>query len=123
MSDNADTTTVDNSTSAAAAAAATADATTKDAQGAPPRFEVKKWNAVALWSWDIQVDTCAICRMHLMDLCVECQSQGTANIEDCSIAWGACNHPFHFHCISRWIKTRQTCPLDNREWVFQRYGR
>eukprot|EP00286_Rhodomonas_abbreviata_P011077 CAMPEP_0181325176 /NCGR_PEP_ID=MMETSP1101-20121128/20779_1 /TAXON_ID=46948 /ORGANISM="Rhodomonas abbreviata, Strain Caron Lab Isolate" /LENGTH=134 /DNA_ID=CAMNT_0023433453 /DNA_START=18 /DNA_END=420 /DNA_ORIENTATION=+ len=24
------------------------------------RFEVKKWNAVALWAWDIVVDNCAI---------------------------------------------------------------
>jgi RING-box protein 1 len=35
------------------------------------RFEVKKWNAVALWAWDIVVDNCAICRNHIMDLC-EC---------------------------------------------------
>ncbi|KAK4396843.1 Serine/threonine-protein kinase RIPK [Sesamum angolense] len=26
------------------------------------RFEIKKWNAVALWAWDIVVDNCAICR-------------------------------------------------------------
>lgn len=41
---------------------------------APPtpankRFEIKKWNAVALWAWDIVVDNCAICRNHIMDLC------------------------------------------------------
>ena len=43
------------------------------------RFEIKKWNAVALWAWgkftrglirtDIHVDNCAICRNHIMDLC------------------------------------------------------
>lgn len=29
-----------------------------------------QWNAVALWAWDIVVDNCAICRNHIMDLCM-----------------------------------------------------
>lgn len=39
------------------------------------RLEIKKWNAVTLWSWDIVVDNCAICRNHIMDLCKSRQNE------------------------------------------------
>uniref|UniRef100_A0A336K7K7 CSON003239 protein n=1 Tax=Culicoides sonorensis TaxID=179676 RepID=A0A336K7K7_CULSO len=30
-------------------------------------FTLKKWNSVAMWSWDVECDTCAICRVQVMD--------------------------------------------------------
>lgn len=50
----------------AGAGGVTAAPTSTAAPGAPPHFEVKKWSAVALWAWDIQVDKCAICRNQIM---------------------------------------------------------
>ena len=34
-------------------------------------FTVKKWNAVAMWSWDVDCDTCAICRVQVMGRLVD----------------------------------------------------
>ena len=31
-------------------------------------FALKKWNLVATWAWDVECDTCAICRVHLMGI-------------------------------------------------------
>ncbi|KAL2887187.1 E3 ubiquitin-protein ligase RBX1 [Ceratocystis lukuohia] len=90
----------------------------KSADNEKKNFEVKKLHAVALWAWDIVVDNCAICRNHIMDLSngivitgIECQANhGSATSEECTVAWGICN-------------ARQVCPLDNRDWEFQKYGR
>ncbi|XP_075402936.1 RING-box protein 2 isoform X3 [Tenrec ecaudatus] len=39
--------------------------------GADKMFSLKKWNAVAMWSWDVECDTCAICRVQMPALDVK----------------------------------------------------
>ncbi|KAI6192185.1 RING-box protein 2-like protein [Aphelenchoides bicaudatus] len=83
---------------------------------------LKKWNAVCTWSWDVECDTCAICRINLMETCLRCQADGKGG-EDCVVAWGDCNHCFHQCCISLWIKQKNKCPLCQQEWIVQRIGK
>ncbi len=45
----------------------------KGKAGPVKRFEIKKWNAVAMWSWAICTDTCAICRNNLYEPSIEYQ--------------------------------------------------
>ena len=42
-----------------------------DNEGGKPdkMFTLKKWNAVAMWSWDVECDICAICRVQVMGEC------------------------------------------------------
>ena len=44
-------------------------------------FTLKKWNLVAMWSWDVECEVCAICRTALMDSCLKCQTDNKH--EDC----------------------------------------
>ncbi|ESL07696.1 hypothetical protein TRSC58_04611 [Trypanosoma rangeli SC58] len=133
----------------------------------------KQWDTVAVWSWNVQVGTCAICKSAIADRCIECcgigesltnsntataAQRGSSNWGDrsafnqltssagsrqecpsqqpqqgstmvsaalawggdvageCLIVWGVCNHVFHLHCISRWLRHRLQCPICGREW-------
>ena len=88
------------------------------------KFTITKWNAVTMWKWEGQQDDCSICRSHLMDLCIDCQADHERGGKDeCTVAWGTCNHAYHFHCITRWLKKSQTCPLDGKEWELEKYGK
>ena len=94
-------------------------------------FNLKKWNAVAMWSWDVECDTCAICRVQVMDACLRCQAEskvdarslGAGGGKDCVVVWGECNHSFHHCCMSLWIKQNNRCPLCQQEWTVQKLGK
>ncbi|KAK5967649.1 RING-box protein 2 [Trichostrongylus colubriformis] len=60
-------------------------------------FVLKKWNALATWAWDVDCDTCAICRVQLMEECLRCQADASST--DCVVVWGDCNHAFHNCCM------------------------
>ena len=93
-----------------------------------------------MWSWDLQVETCAVCRNHIMERCLECQASNAPR-EDCAIAWGKCNQfqspsyplislilsyfsisidcsAFHKHCVAKWLQKHPVCPLCNQEWEY-----
>ena len=89
-------------------------------------FDITSLRVIANWSWEMGIDNCAICRNHIMDLCIDCASHSGGSVEpvkdDCIVSWGICSHCFHLHCINRWLSGRTVCPLDNRPWEFQSYG-
>ncbi|CAG2120613.1 unnamed protein product [Medioppia subpectinata] len=84
-------------------------------------FVLKKWNCCAMWSWDCECDTCAICRVQVMDACLRCQSESRS--DDCVVVWGECNHSFHNCCMSLWVQQNNRCPLCQQDWTVQRIGK
>ncbi|KRH93201.1 putative ring-box protein [Pseudoloma neurophilia] len=81
-----------------------------------PKIRIVKFMPVALWSLKTKMENCAICRNHIMDSCIECN---TSMVENCTIAWGKCNHAFHAHCIKEWLKNKSICPLDTQKWEYK----
>ncbi|KAK1586666.1 hypothetical protein Q3G72_004803 [Acer saccharum] len=48
----------------------------------------------------IVVDNCAICRNHIMDLCIECQAnQASTTREECTVAWDRSKRLFTYYSI------------------------
>uniref|UniRef100_A0A0P5B3F7 RING-box protein n=1 Tax=Daphnia magna TaxID=35525 RepID=A0A0P5B3F7_9CRUS len=68
-------------------------------------FSLKRWNAVAMWSWDVECEICAICRVQVMDACLRCQAENRNDKEqeECVVIWGECNHSFHNCCMKLWV--------------------
>lgn len=61
------------------------ESTPSKEQGVQKMFTLKKWNAVAMWSWDVECDTCAICRVQVMG-----QLNSTSLLDLTSITFKSC---------------------------------
>lgn len=85
-----------------------------------PKVTIKKVHLVANWMYNIENDACAICHVQLTVPCISCEAESYSRNEQCTVSWGNCGHSFHFHCISRWLTTRSSCPLDDSEWEYSK---
>jgi RING-box protein 1 len=85
-----------------------------------PRVIIKRVQLVASWSYETRNDSdnCAICTNELIQPCLTTCEVNPQFQEECSVATGACNHVYHFHCISNWMRKRSSCPLCDEEWEF-----
>lgn len=80
------------------------------------KVELRSVRLVAAWTWDAGDDACGICRNPFDACCPDCRQPG----DDCPILWGVCSHPFHQHCILKWVNAQppdaQKCPMCRQDW-------
>ncbi len=77
---------------------------------------IKSINLRGSWSLDTINDECPICRNSVLESCVECSGSAA----ECVSVMGTCEHIYHLHCIEKWTKTKNSCPLDNRRWEYKK---
>ncbi|KAK2090437.1 hypothetical protein P7K49_031693 [Saguinus oedipus] len=75
--------------------------------GGDKMFSLKKWNAVAMWSWDVECDTCAICRVQVMGKrCTRGRGRAAASGSRLR-GWegtGAGRKPRKVPCLREWVE-------------------
>lgn len=78
---------------------------------------VESWNPVGVWTYDISLVTCDICREKITSCCAECSTSKNTNIS-CNVTKGECQHGFHEHCIKRWLSSGKNnmCPICKTPW-------
>ena len=117
------------------ASGAGGDITNTLGEEAPPnaprlRVRIKRYHAVAKWSWNVGGGSGSMASLSLNDtvdedVCTICQSpyEGTAPGtkfpgDECPVVWGKCGHSFHLTCVSTWLASKSTCPYCRAEWEF-----
>jgi len=58
---------------------------------------------------------CAICKnlALIKSVCVGCKATKETK---CDIVIGECGHKYHLHCIERWLKSYNNCPICKQIW-------
>jgi RING-box protein 1 len=77
------------------------------------RFTIKSIHLIASSHLNIENDICSICTYDLYDKCTDCIDTNNK----CISVLGKCNHSYHLHCIDKWIKIKNICPLDKLPWI------
>ena len=59
-------------------------------------FFNQKWNCIAFWKYNTDVDDCVICRNNLSETCINCQQEAIEKLEfkqinNCTVVWGECS--------------------------------
>lgn len=89
----------------------------KEEQEKPTRLRVrlKRFHAVASWTWNANDDVCGICQSAFEGTAPNVKYPG----DECPVVWGKCGHAFHLQCVSTWLNSnRNTCPICRSEWEF-----
>ena len=87
-----------------------------------PRFTIDSISLISASSLNIHNDCCPICRNQLNEKCLECVNETPSNKSECNTSVGVCNHGYHTHCITTWLRNKKTCPLDNQRWEAQKHN-
>ena len=79
------------------------------------RVRLRRFHAVAKWSWNANDDVCGICQSEFEGVAPGVKYPG----DECPVVWGKCGHAFHLQCVSTWLNSnRNSCPICRSEWEF-----
>ena len=110
MSENPATTAAKPATSAAKPAAPVK----KSEKDKEMIYIISKFSPVYVASWNGEQSSCSICKNDFLSPCAQCEANNET--DPCPVQEGTCGHKFHLHCITKWTKTNNVCPMCSQSW-------